>query len=458
MRRRVGGRVATAVAVALAVAVPLSGAQVLAAPAALADPDDGYPSWDEVKKAEHNAEAAEAAAEKLQSALNDLQEKDAIASKNAQIAEENWLQAQQDLDDATAVAQQLESSAAAAQQQADDSSRRAASIIAQLGRMGGGDITMQLLLGSQQGADDLLARLGSMGRLSETSQELIQRAIYDHNAAQSLADQAAIAEQARAEKAQQAQDAYTTAQNEEAAIAAQVKTEQKSVGQINSEIAYLVKKSAAVRKQYEAGQAAQDPPSSGGGSGGSGGSGSGGSGSGGSGSGGSDPSPSPSPTKSSSPSPSPSPSSGGGSNSGGGSTTPPGDPQPNTAKVNTAIAFAKAHVGDAYQFAGAGPHVWDCSGLTLKAYQAAGVYIGTHGATDQYNYLRSVGRLVPVGHREAGDLLFYSDGGTTTGEKYHVAIYIGGGQMIEAAHEGVPVRTTAVRSYDLVGFAGRPTA
>ncbi|HEY5320323.1 MAG TPA: NlpC/P60 family protein, partial [Galbitalea sp.] len=88
---------------------------------------------------------------------------------------------------------------------------------------------------------------------------------------------------------------------------------------------------------------------------------------------------------------------------------------------------------------------------------AAGVYIGTHSSTNQYNTLKSENRLVPLSDRLPGDLLWYSDGGSTTATKYHVTIYIGNGQMIEAPYPGVNVRVAAVRFGDLVPFAGRPT-
>jgi cell wall-associated NlpC family hydrolase len=54
-----------------------------------------------------------------------------------------------------------------------------------------------------------------------------------------------------------------------------------------------------------------------------------------------------------------------------------------------------------------------------------------------------------------GDLLFYTeDGGAVM---YHVAMVVGGGQMIEAPRPGVPVRITAIRYGDLMPYVGRPT-
>ena len=123
--------------------------------------------------------------------------------------------------------------------------------------------------------------------------------------------------------------------------------------------------------------------------------------------------------------------------------------------METAIAFAYSHLGDSYEYGGYGPNSWDCSGLTKASYAAAGVYIGAHGSTSQYNYLAGQGRLIPIGQVQRGDLVFYSDdGGAST---YHTALYIGGGQMIEAQYEGVPVKVANLRPWDLMPWAARPT-
>lgn len=135
----------------------------------------------------------------------------------------------------------------------------------------------------------------------------------------------------------------------------------------------------------------------------------------------------------------------------------PAPPAPVGGQVAQAIAYARAQLGEAYQLGGAGPDVWDCSGLTKMSYASAGVYIGTHSATNQYSTMAAQGRLVSLGSIVAGDLLFYSNGGSTGGSKYHVTMYIGGGLMIEAPRPGVPVRIVAVRYGDLVPYAGRPT-
>jgi cell wall-associated NlpC family hydrolase len=102
--------------------------------------------------------------------------------------------------------------------------------------------------------------------------------------------------------------------------------------------------------------------------------------------------------------------------------------------AQTAIAAAEAQLGKPYQWGGAGPDTFDCSGLVSWAWAAAGVYF-PHLAQLQYDMTRrvAIADLLP------GDLVFY---GTPT-SVYHVGIYVGGGRMIDAPTTG-----------QLVHFAG----
>ena len=107
----------------------------------------------------------------------------------------------------------------------------------------------------------------------------------------------------------------------------------------------------------------------------------------------------------------------------------------------TAIAAAKSYLGVPYVWGGESYGGVDCSGLTMLAWGSAGVDL-PHLSRAQYGY----GTHVPIGSMEAGDLIFWSSNGTQSGI-YHVAIYLGGGQMIEAPTFGVPVRITGVYSW-----------
>ena len=104
--------------------------------------------------------------------------------------------------------------------------------------------------------------------------------------------------------------------------------------------------------------------------------------------------------------------------------------------ADTAIATAKSYLGAPYVWGGESYGGVDCSGLTMLAWESAGVDL-PHLSRAQYSY----GTHVPIGSMEAGDLIFWSSNGTQS------AIYLGGGQMIEAPTFGVPVRITGVYSW-----------
>lgn len=92
------------------------------------------------------------------------------------------------------------------------------------------------------------------------------------------------------------------------------------------------------------------------------------------------------------------------------------------------IAFARAQVGKAYRWGAEGPAAFDCSGLTMKAYAAAGIVI-PRTTFDQWPF----GVRVPAGREQPGDLVFFNTGpGASKGHPGHVGIVIGGGKMIEA--------------------------
>ena len=121
-------------------------------------------------------------------------------------------------------------------------------------------------------------------------------------------------------------------------------------------------------------------------------------------------------------------------------TLPPITASGAVAKV---LRYAYAQVGKPYAFGAAGPNAFDCSGLTMMAWQQAGISL-PHSSSAQY----SVVTHIPMSQIKPGDLLFYYPGIT------HVAIYVGNGMQIAATHTGDFVRLQAIHS-GLVG-AGRP--
>jgi cell wall-associated NlpC family hydrolase len=131
-------------------------------------------------------------------------------------------------------------------------------------------------------------------------------------------------------------------------------------------------------------------------------------------------------------------------------TPPANPPPPSGSKVETAIAFAKAQLGEPYKWGGAGPSSWDCSGLTMRSWQAAGVNL-PHYAGAQYAQTKPV----PISKIQRGDLLYWSNGGP--GSIYHEALYLGGGQMIQAPRPGRSVEIVSLSYWikpDLASRAG----
>ncbi|MDO9379405.1 MAG: NlpC/P60 family protein [Nocardioidaceae bacterium] len=132
---------------------------------------------------------------------------------------------------------------------------------------------------------------------------------------------------------------------------------------------------------------------------------------------------------------------------------PKADPAPEapapSGGVEAAISYAKAQLGEPYVFGAAGPSTWDCSGLTMRAWAAGGRTI-PHFSGAQY----AASTPVSTGSVRRGDLLFWSNGGP--GSIYHVALYLGGGQMIHAPRPGQGVRIVPVDEWTRPDLAGRP--
>lgn len=383
---------------------------------ALRQPD--YPSWDEVEQARHDEAAAAAKVEEIEGILIRLEAEAAELNRIALELGEEYALAAVALDAATAKLDRLTSQADAAQERADESEQQVAAIVAQIARNGGGDVTLGLLLGSADDADTLLSRLGIADRLGASSAALLERAVYDKKTAQALAQDARAAEGERRRLAAEAQTVRDTAQAAADQARANADAQRDDVSRMYAQLAALKGTTAAIEREYQEGLAANPPTS-----------------------------PAPPATPPAPPTP-PTPPGG----------TDPTPPPPVSNAVEKAIAFATAQLGEPYAFGGMGPNQWDCSGLTKASYAAAGVYIGTHSSTDQYNYMQAQGRLVHRHQMQRGDLLFYADGGSASNpRKWHVTIYLGGGKMIEAPNPSAPVRIVNVRYGSLVPYVGRAT-
>jgi peptidoglycan DL-endopeptidase CwlO len=108
---------------------------------------------------------------------------------------------------------------------------------------------------------------------------------------------------------------------------------------------------------------------------------------------------------------------------------------PNAA-VATAIRFAQAQIGKPYLWGGTGPDSFDCSGLVMMAYRAAGITSMPRTAADQFHW----GPAVPVTAVSPGDLVFFAGADGTAANPGHVGLVIGKNTMIEAYATGFPIR------------------
>jgi len=98
-------------------------------------------------------------------------------------------------------------------------------------------------------------------------------------------------------------------------------------------------------------------------------------------------------------------------------------------RAGIAIKFAFKQIGDRYVFGADGMIYWDCSGLTMRAYQAAGVNLPHSSAAQSH-----MGKSIPFNQKKPGDLLFFGR------PVSHVGIYIGGGKMVHAPRTGSRVK------------------
>lgn len=105
-------------------------------------------------------------------------------------------------------------------------------------------------------------------------------------------------------------------------------------------------------------------------------------------------------------------------------------------RAGTALKYAVKQIGDNYVWGASGPIKWDCSGLTMRAYQQAGVRL-PHSSRAQYGY----GRSIPRSSLQPGDLVFFGS------PISHVGIFIGKNKMVHAPRPGAKVQIAEFGNY-----------
>ena len=119
----------------------------------------------------------------------------------------------------------------------------------------------------------------------------------------------------------------------------------------------------------------------------------------------------------------------------GGGGTPPPYKGPTGTQAEKAVAFAYAQIGKPYVFGGSGPGGFDCSGLTMASWAAAGISI-PRTSYEQWASLPHV----PTSQLQPGDIVVFNGAG-------HVGLYVGGGYMVDAPHTGLNVEKVALSGW-----------
>lgn len=389
-------------AVSAALAIGLTTLQIIPAMAV-----PSYPSWSEVQAAKKKVAAKKALIAKLEAYIAGLQKEASALSKVALVKGEAFNQAQDEVDSVQVKVDTLQHQVDQATTQANQAQKQLGQIASQMYRDGAAGTSMKLFLNSSKAAD-LLYQLGTQNKLAQQNDTIYQRAVAKQRLAQSLTDDLKVAKTELAAKAKTAKTAFAEAQSAASAVQSKVDQNNALNKTFYAQLATLRHDSADLERQRAEGLAAEARQNAG--------------------------------------------------------TSIPDSPSlytvgdPDTDKVDQAISFAKRQLGEAYVLGGMGPNVWDCSGITKAAYASAGIFIGTHSATNQFRTMANKRRLVPVRDAVRGDLMWYSSESRFDGDKYHVVIYLGGGMMLEAPNPARTVRIVPLRYGELFPYAGRPSA
>ena len=450
------------------VAVVLASMVLSANPVAFAD----GPSQDDINKSKQKEASTSASIASLEARLATLKANTENATMKAQIATEDYLQSLDALNKAKAATAAARAKATAATKQTHQARKSLSDVVVQTYQDGGNpfDIVSPYLTGRSLG--DIASQKAALDRAGENTDAKLQKVqalqsvatTMEGIAAQKESAQRAATQKTEATKnaAQAAANAARAAQSEATSqranlisqLAAQRNTtvaletqrqeqlEQAEQNRKNEEARKQAQQAAAQAKAKEeqekqneakAKETASPTPSQ------------------------PEPSqtatpePAPSPSETSQPAPAPEP-----EPAPSPTPTPEPDPEPEPDPTPAPSGGADVAIAKAYTFIGV-DYVWggesysgvDCSGLAMLSWAAAGVSL-THSSRAQY----WEGTHVSLDSAQPGDLIFWSSDGSA-GSIYHVAIYLGNDQMIEAPTFGVPVRVTGVRYSGIMPYAVR---
>jgi cell wall-associated NlpC family hydrolase len=373
---------------------------------AYAVPD--YPTAAEVAAAKRNVEEKKKMVARIEGILNTLQEEaDALESVALQ-KNEQYNQAKQAVKVMADKVEGLEAKVLTAQEDAEEAKTMLGQIVARMYRQGtSGNTTLEIFF-NPESSDELLYQLGASDVVAQRTQVMYEQAMQKQADAKALAGELSSAQSELEDRRSAAEKLYREAKAAADAVIAKVNESESQRATMLGQLANLKDTASDLERQRREGleaerrqNAVKDAPTA--------------------------------PEL---------------------YTVGP----PNEDLVEKAISFASAQLGERYVLGGSGPDIWDCSGITMKSYAAAGVYIGWHSATAQFNIMASNQKLVPFQDAKRGDLIWWTRSSSFSGDKYHVAIYLGNGMMLEAPNPARTVRIVPVRYGELFPYAARPTA
>ena len=214
-----------------------------------------YPSWDDVQRAKNNEAAKAGEITRIEGLIRTLTQNAIAAEQAAQVAGDEFFEAQQAYFDQAAKADDLQAQADAQSKLADDSARKAGQVATKLYRNGGDDAALQLFFSdSAASADDLLARLGTMDKLLEYNRTVYDNAVAARDSAQALTNQAIAARDERDRLQKIAEEKMIKAQ--QAADAAQAALDEKTANlfTLQAQLAALQDNTAKTVAAYEEGE------------------------------------------------------------------------------------------------------------------------------------------------------------------------------------------------------------
>jgi len=212
-----------------------------------------YPSWSDVESARSSEASKQAQVMELTALIAGLTTEVDAARAEADRRATDYEVAQSAFDGATLRATNLQKQADEASVAAVVSGEQAGRLAAMLARSGNSDLSLSLFVDGSS-ASDLLNQLGSMSKLTERMSLVYDSAAADRNSAQSLTDQAQIAQQALGVLAETAQTALAEAMAASLRVETALADQQAVAGTLQAQLAVLAEDRAATEADYTAGE------------------------------------------------------------------------------------------------------------------------------------------------------------------------------------------------------------